>query len=368
MVFKYPPIINAGKALKHFGSVPKTRTQARKLFLDYIRTRMFYQMRMREQDGTSAVHIPASEIETRFFRPPRFNRKYEIQCMVDAGELLVTTQTKENGSKKFYYRTLKEGELDFSLLKRTSKPLDELTSRMRHYLMEVDLLPAAPSTPYFNAFLNLRHKYLDLFFIVDQFSGRIHTPVSNFHRTHRPNLLLAGDATTSFDVTTMQPLLLGKILKEKIGPNEFSAWITSGADIYTMLQNKAKLKTRDEAKKRFFEILFARPNNKLEQIFGASNWIQWINEYKSQPEKNNPHTVEKQHSNLAWLLQTTEVSFMRKVWEQLSAKNIKFLSVHDEIIVRMSDSENAKEIFHELLAEHFEYFRLNSKGNNQIHC
>jgi hypothetical protein len=368
MIIKYPHIIIAPKALKHFGSVPKTRSQARKLFMDYISTRMFYQMRMREQDGTSPVHVPANEIETRFFRSPRFNRKYEIQWLVDAGELQVTVQTKENGLKKFYYKALQEGDLDFSLLKRQSRPLDELTSRMRDYLMEVDLLPKAPSTPYFNAFLSLRYQYLDLYFIVDQFSGRVHTPVSNFHRTHRPNILLAGEATASFDVTTMQPLLLGKILKERIGPNEFSSWITAGEDIYTILQNKSGLKTRDQGKKRFFEILFSKPNCKLEQLFGSSNWIQWINEYKSQPEKSNPHTVEKQHSNLAWLLQTTEVSFMRKVWEQLAVRNIKFLSVHDEIIVRESDSENAKEIFHEQLEQHFEYFKLNSKENNQIHC
>ena len=82
----------------------------------------------------------------------------------------------------------------------------------------------------------------------------------------------------------------------------------SGKDIYMMLQKNATLKTRDEAKKRFFELLLSRPNNGLEMIFGTS-----------------------------------------------------FLSVHDEIIVKQSDSVQSERIFNTVLKSQFSYFKLNSK-------
>ena len=96
-------------------------------------------------------------------------------------------------------------------------------------------------------------------------------------------------------------------------------------------------------------------------MFGNASWIEWINALKSKPVKYNPHTVEKQHSNLAWLLQTTEVKIMEKVWQGLVTENIPFLTVHDEVIVRTQDDARATEIFANILNEAFSYYRLNRK-------
>ena len=166
------------------------------------------------------------------------------------------------------------------------------------------------------------------------------------------------------DVVTMQPLLLGKALKESIGPNEYSTWIESGEDIYLMLQQKAGLANRDEGKKRFFQIAFARPSNELALLFGESSWITWINQYKSQEEPRNTHSKGKLHNNLAWLLQSTEVNLMRKVWHELIKAGIPFLSVHDEIIVKLSDLHPALTIFSSILKLELSFFKLNYKGNN----
>jgi hypothetical protein len=65
----------------------------------------------------------------------------------------------------------------------------------------------------------------------------------------------------------MQPLLLGKVLKSKIGINDFSNWIDEGRDVYLFLKELADLKTRDEAKEMFYQILFGKPNKALEQVF-----------------------------------------------------------------------------------------------------
>ena len=72
-------------------------------------------------------------------------------------------------------------------------------------------------------------------------------------------------------------------------------------------------------------------------------------------------SLEKNYSNLAWLLQSTEVKVMFKVWYNLIENKIPFLSVHDEIIIRESDFIKANDIFRAVLTYEFEFFKLNGK-------
>jgi len=69
-----------------------------------------------------------------------------------------------------------------------------------------------------------------------------------------------------------------------------------------MLKERANLKTRDEAKKIFSEILFAPPSDSLKEMFGSSNWIDWVNNYKKAIVPNKPHNKEKRCSNLAGVI------------------------------------------------------------------
>jgi hypothetical protein len=100
-------------------------------------------------------------------------------------------------------------------------------------------------------------------------------------------------------------------------------------------------------------------------MFGDADWITWINQYKSQVEPRNLHNKGKLHNNLAWLLQSTEVNLMRKVWHDLIKAGIPFLSVHDEIIVKQSDQLIAENIFTSVLDQEFTFFKLNIKGRNE---
>jgi hypothetical protein len=332
-------------------------SEAQKQFVTYIRTKMFWQNRLRNADAMNPIFIPMAEIKERFLSNP----KEEIKQLIEQGLIEVTQKITNSGHKANQYKVLKAGGINPSMLKPKGKELDTLANYMRDALMLVTLAENSESTLYFDTFLMLKKTNIDLFFTIDAFSGRIHTPVSSFHRVLRPNILIDGEKTSSLDVVTMQPLLLGKILSDRIGINDYSDWIESGEDIYIMIQMKALMQTRDEAKKRFFEILFSKPNEQLATMFGNANWIEWINDFKRQPFTPNPHTLEKNHSNLAWLLQTTEVNIMRKVWHQLASRNIKFLSVHDEIIVPRSDLPIAREIFDNILSAEFKYYKLNSK-------
>lgn len=321
-------------------------------FATYLRTRMFWRSRLRNVDDKEPIHIPKDQL-----------KEVDLIALKEAGEIAITKKKTQSGHEAFYYVALKAGPIAPYLLNPPKgQELNRLTAEMRSYLKRVSLKEGSGSTDYFNVFLALKNEYLDLFFTVDLFSGRVHTPVSGFHRAYRPNILIDGEQTASLDVTTMQPLLLGKILESHIGVNEYSQWINEGKDIYLSIQDKAKLEGRDKAKKRFFEILFSYADKRLAAMFGNANWINWINDFKSRPMVENPHSLEKQHSNLAWLLQTTEVKIMQEVWQALIDAEIVFLSVHDEVIVKAKDEGRAKIIFSNILAKHFKYYKLNSKG------
>jgi hypothetical protein len=361
--FIHPPLKTMNlKSLKHFNYIPKTSTEAREFFLTYIRTLMFFEMRKRDVVGTNHVHVSVEEIEYRFFRRPRFHRKYEIEFLRKIDELDVKLETSKNGHQMFVYKALKDGPLDFSLILRKSMELDDLSKAIKAQLLDIELPIPDPSEIYFSKFLEIRHEYLDIFFIKDCFSGRIHTPFSNLKKECRSHITLKGDPVESLDVATMQPLLLGKILKDEIGQNDFTWWIDSGQDIYLMLKNKLGLSTRDEAKDKFYEILYSAPSGSLDRVFGGTDWVKWVNKVKSIYLEENPHTIEKQYSNLAWMLQKSEVNIMTKVWQGLHDAEIPFLTVHDEITIRRCDLQMASHIFHEILKEEFVYFRINQSS------
>ena len=331
-------------------------------FIVFVRTLQFMKTRLKGIDIGEAIHIPQNEIASRFFPYPKFECKKELQKLVDDGQLRISASKTTFGHTMFLYEALQMGPVNFYLIKPKAGIYDKETLQMISYLKQVSTtLPATELPPYFNSFLAYRHDCMNLFFIVDVFSGRIHTPVTSLKGLLRIHLLLDGQPTIGIDVATMQPLLLGKILKQVIGVNEYSNWLDSGEDIYIMLQKKAGLENRDQAKKRFFEILFADANNDLVAQFGNADWITWINQYKVKPEPRNPHYTVKPHSNLAWLLQSTEVKLMRKVWHELISAGIPFLSVHDEVIIKKTDQCCAERIFSSVLNQEFTFFKLNVK-------
>lgn len=347
----------------------RTAPAPQKQFVTYVRTLQWYRSRLRKIEAEEEpIYIPSKFIEERFFPYPIYNRKKEIEKLINEGQISLSKQSTKDGREIYKYKALMPGEVNLASLARKYEDdtLDDLHKTMRTHLMNASLKENAPSTEYFNVFLEFRKDRPDLFFIVDAFAKRIHTPVSNFNREYRPNIMLYGQETTSLDVCTMQPLLLGKILRNSIGANEFSQWIDDGQDVYIMLQMKAGLQTRDDGKKRFFEILFAPKNNDLSTLFGHAKWIEWINDYKGIEEPKNPNSKKKNHSNLAWLLQTTEVKIMKQVWQKLVDNDIPFLSVHDEILSRQSDQEKVFQLFHSVFEKEFSFFKINTKEANII--
>lgn len=315
-------------------------------FITYLRTRMLLQQRLKNQSDDS-VFIHENDFK-RFSVCPAQLHKWELNGTI------------QRDGKRF--RVLKPGTVDLSLIKKEKLGANEtvLHKWIKQILMYVELPGDIQPTVYFKAFLGYRQKYLDLFFIVDTFSGRIHTPITSLKKDLRAHILLCGESIASIDVGQMQPTLLAKILYENINKNAFSDAINQGKDIYLMLMDKAQLQSRDEAKKRFFEILFSKPNKQLSDLFDGENWINWINKYKNTYETRNPHS-EKRHTNLAWLLQSYEVRIMSAIWRKLAENTIPFLTVHDEIICRKSDVSDVERIMNSVLSDSFQTFKINTQ-------
>ena len=326
-----------------------TRLKAK--FLKYIRTKEL----INYKKVNSGIHISQKELETDFFIYPEFNRKEILKELVENGRLKITK------GKYFRYQCLEDGEIDLNLLKPINNydATNKVLMAMKKHLKNVSAAFYGNSTIYFDTFLEKKQTHLEYFFKVDNFARRVHTPITSLPKFYRDNLLLYEVETCSIDVVQMQPSLLGRLLDDYIGENEFSDIINSGKDIYLMLQEKGNLKSRKDAKKKFFEILFGKPSKELENVFGSSNWIKWINEFKTRKYEKNPRTDHKRHSNLAHLLQDMEVYVMYKIWEKLYERSIPFITIHDEVLIQKYDLKEVEEIFNEVLQAEFKTHKLN---------
>lgn len=257
------------------------------------------------------------------------------------------------------YKVQGVNEINLSLVRPHGQPLTELHRWMLERVCETDLPSNVEITPYWKTFLRHREQLPELFMTVDKFANRVHTAVSGLSRDLRPHLLLRGQKTVSLDIFQCQPTLLGLILKQGVGENEFSNTIDRGEDVYLLLQSNAKLGSRNEAKKRFFQIVFGRVNDNLAQLIEPI-CADWINNYKSTYLPKNPKG-DKLYNNLAWLLQNSEVQIMSEIWQRLAENGIPFLTVHDELIVCENDSDNVLTIMNEILKPQFKQIKITTK-------
>lgn len=317
----------------------------------YIRTKIVFKHRLNDLKNYSSVRLSRHELSKLGVCDN------VLQSLIDH-EIFLT----KNGE----YTVSVNGPIDPSLLKLTVKPdkvtipLTDVHLYMRKNLMYVSLPNSVKKIPvYFQAFLDHRGGDLSPFFTVDSFSNRVHTPVVNLKGDLRKHLLFYNENVVSLDVKQMQPLILAKVLNDVIGNNPFTETIYKGDDVYMSLYNlNPTLKSRDEAKKMLFQLIFGHPQEKIKFYFsGDTKWIDWINTYKSTTEPKNPHS-ENTHTNLAWLLQYSEVQIMYSIWSILKIKDIPFLTIHDDILCRERDYKKVADIMDNELKKHFPKYEV----------
>lgn len=320
-------------------------------FTTYVRTKMVFQQRFKDS--------PVDFVKIYL---------YELKKLNVNGWLLHDLKLRREITydDEGNFRPLLKGDIRPELLlitKRVSKqkvPEQEYHLCMKRTLLHVTIDLELTTLPvYFQAFLRHRQKHLDSFFRVDNFSGRVHTPIVNLKGEMRHALRIKGEKLCSLDVKQMQPLILGKVLKECVGDNPFSKALDNGEDIYVLLLNQNdSLKSRDEAKTFLYRLIFGYPMTDIGRLFqGDTAWVEWINSYKVRDEPNNPHHHDT-HTNLAWLLQSQEVRIMTQIWKRLCDKGIDFLTIHDDILVRKRNKDFVYQLMGEVLGKEFHKYDI----------
>ena len=321
-------------------------------FTTYVRTKSVFQRRLKDLKSYDNVKV----------------YMYELTKLGVSGALLYSL--KSNGELWYdedgNFKAVRDGPIDPKLLEKTRKwgrskaPLTTLHEYMKKQLNDVTInVPRDDLPVYFKAFVDHRKDDMSMFFTVDGFSGRVHTPVVNLKGELRQSLRLGGKALCSLDVKQMQPTILAKVLEANVGKNPFSDSIFSGEDVYVLLlqQNKT-LEKRSDAKKFLYQLIFGKPMDDIGRIFsGDTRWVDWVNMYKSNLDGRNPHARDR-HTNLAWLLQTKEVEVMSGIWRQLMDKQIPFLTIHDDVLCQRQDKDTVYQVFDTELKKHFRTFEI----------
>lgn len=323
----------------------------------YIRTKHVHKHRLKDLEDYDTVKIYQYELK-KFLCGQRDQWGLTLQRLKEMGE--ISFDSKDN------YKVIKDGPIDFRLLALTKKrekvrvTLTPVHVYMRNELMHVELdVPDKEMPVYFKAFLTHRHEDLDSFFTVDAFANRVHTPVVNLKHSLRDKLRFHGKPVVSLDVKQMQPTILAKVLMMSVGNNPFSEAIFKGEDVYEILRkNNGSIETRDEAKKLLFKLIFGKPMDDIGKMFqGDTRWVEWINSYKSKTEYKNPHKRDP-HTNLAWLLQYSEVQVMYGIWRRLRGKGIPFLTIHDDVLCLEEHKKDVYDIMDSELKLHFKSYKI----------
>ena len=349
------------------------------LFLCYLCTRFLlkYDRAKGNSDNPGRwVHIPTQSIKGSNRRyidgdiipfdgtPGKWQRV--IDELIERG--VIHRQSREVGDKgrKSYYYT--PGNIDPSkyfdpeVIKGEISPLNELHTYMANCMALFEVEKSAREAflyylyavnrerfrKYVTAFISLKESP-QLFFKVDSFAGRVHTPFSSMETFLRPHITHQGNAVSSIDLKTSQPIILGEILEQHVPGNEFTKWTRNGLDVYQLLAERAKLESRKEGKALFFQLIFAPPKKQLEALYPGAQWVRWLNEQKrvgfARPHHSDQRHTRKKYNVIAYYLQYAEARIMGEVWEALKSNRIPFLSVHDEIIIPSEMATRAKSIF-----------------------
>lgn len=229
----------------------------------------------------------------------------------------------------------------------------------------------------------------------DKFSGRVSTVITalpSFIRNTPGIITINKQNILSLDLKQSQPMIMALTLQEYHPNNDYTRKFKQVGDIYIYmarqyykgdwerLSQKQKAKERNKAKKIVFRMMFGRPygqwHEKFKSLFPqAARLIFRIKKTENKLNPNHekyknakPYKCRKTgkwkkkkyqpHTNMAYEMQTREVTVFRLVWSKLLQYKIKFVSIHDEILVQASRHTDAYHIMKGILDRYFEGFTI----------
>jgi len=196
-----------------------------------------------------------------------------------------------------------------------------------------------------------------LFFHFDGY-GRMHTNFTILKSFIRKTcLLMDGEETFEVDIANSQPRFLSKMIEDSgtrwVNKEEFDVFKTLlvNGNFYQFLVEKLNLKTKKDAKKMTYKVLFGRnhinskPDIAFCKLFPSIH--HFITLYKAE---------HKNYRMLSYKLQEMEsnVIFNRVIQRiMLIDPNIKMVTVHDSIIGKQSDRVIIESVFNDELDNFF---------------
>lgn len=174
--------------------------------------------------------------------------------------------------------------------------------------------------------------------LIDDFSERLHTQITNLSKNYRKYLELDGERLVELDITNSQPQI-GSLI---IGDDQFTQDCIDGIIYEKFIDEKYN---REKVKKSIYFILFGG-----QQKVGYGD-VEFLNKFKGlypQAWINLCEINKDDYKSLVRELQKKESDLMIKnVQVRLFENNIKAITIHDSIMVKPSDLKLTKEILEE---------------------
>lgn len=197
-----------------------------------------------------------------------------------------------------------------------------------------------------------------IFYHFDHY-GRMHSNFTILKSFIRKNcLLIDGEETAEIDIPNSQPLFLSKLITDIeskwVDKEEFLLFSTlvKNGNFYQFLIDNLKLKDKNDAKELTYKVLFGKNHNnsksdkKFVELFPTIH--HFIKLYKKEhgDYKILSHTLQKMESELIFK------GVIKKV--MLIDPDIKFVTVHDSIIVQKKHKQLTQMIFDSVMSDNFE--------------
>lgn len=321
------------------------------MITEYIRTIILKKILFKRLDS-SLPYVYISDKELSNYNDSTLPLRDILNFLIGNGSLI-----KRGSYYTLPYNSL-NGDIIPSLL-----GVEYYTEYFRFLISNFNRVSGNVDEPRYNMYLSLRERYKDIanywFSKEDAFANRVHSVFTSMKRENRMKLLIDDEQVIEIDVHQSQPSLFSYILESHIGNNIFSN-ICKEQDIYEYIRLRFRLKDREIAKTKLYYYLYGN-TNELDSLFGEKVSM-FLRENKKGYNYDNPHTFVKPYSNIAYLLQRKEVEIMSSIWKELLRVNIPFITIHDGILVPISQREIAYDIMLSEYTKHISYGRLKIKG------
>lgn len=227
---------------------------------------------------------------------------------------------------------------------------------------------------------------------VQKFGNRVSHVYSNMPKKMRKQLTIDGEEVVEIDIKSSQPSFLyvliekwfeskfnedfkadanQEIIDEKLslplsykdrfeivkGSNNLDVYVYMAFKMYGINWKKSNPNARTEMKTLFYKLIFGNPKNPLkgksrEELISFFFGFDMSEFIKSLALTDMGLDLKQKHKNLSALLQREEAAFMQDVMTEMHLNGIGFIPIYDSLIVKVSDFENARLIFNNVIRSH----------------